>query len=298
VIPSVRTLLEKLGPHGGARCIPVDEYLCARAGGQLEVQRMFHAGLLLRNGVYRTTLANRMTSTLPRLLSLARELGPHPVRVLDVACSSGISTLEMHQAFVEGGVPCETCGTDLLLWVDFVRRDDGVGVLFDHGGQVLQVEIGKWASPWRWRPRDRVLRPRLVARARRVVEKDLEPFRAALHGPVAGHRAAKVSLLSSQVEGVAGLRFVEEDILQPRVTGPFSLIRAANILNLGYFDADGIRRMARALGDRLQEGGALVIVRSEGPRPINRGTVFRRREGRLVAEAHMNSGSEAAGIVG
>ena len=298
MIRTFRGLLDKFTWHGGARCIPVDEYRRALERGDREVQRLFYAGLMLRNGVYRTTFRYRLSDMFPLLTSLARDLRPKPLRVLDVACSSGGSTAELHEALRAAGIDCETYGSDPLIWADYARRDDGVGMLFDHDGQVLQVDIGKWASPWRWRPRDRVLRPWLYARARRIVEREADAFRACLKGPVPGFKSAKVSLLSSAAEGVPGLHFVEGDILHPTIEGRFGLIRAANILNLGYFDPETIRAMGRALGERLEEDGVLLVVRSEDALKINRGTVFRKRSGRLVTEADANGGSEVKDLIG
>src|SRR5689334_21370539 len=158
--------LARFGPHGGARCIPVAEYLRARAERRIDVQRLFYAGLLMRNGVYKTTLPNRMNELFPMIVSMARRFEMAPLRTLDVACSSGVSTVEMHAAFTRAGLDCEAWGTDLLIRAPHVRRADGCAILFDHERQPIQVEVGGWATPWKLRPRDRVLRPGRVARAR------------------------------------------------------------------------------------------------------------------------------------
>ena len=119
--------------------------------GSRRVEQEFYQGLLLPNGVYKTTCANRMDDLMPALVRLIGEKHGEPIRILDVACSSGISTVEMHEAFRGAGYVPETIGTDLLLFATYVLRADGVGMLFDHDRNLLQVEIGKWASPWRWR---------------------------------------------------------------------------------------------------------------------------------------------------
>jgi hypothetical protein len=293
----VHALFQRLGPHGGARCIGVTEYLAARAGGRIDVQRRFYAGLLLRNGVYKTTHPNRMNDLFPMLTSMARDLEPKPLQVLDVACSSGISTVEMYRAFAKNSIPCVAWGTDLMISARYVRRQDGCGMLFDREEQPIQVEIGKWATPWKSRPRDRVLRPRLSRRARRLLEQDVEAFRAALHGPVEGFTVLQVPLLSSATDGVAGVRFAEEDILAPTVPGPFAVIRAANLLNLVYFDPDTIRHMIAALCTRLMEGGLLLVTRTSGTELTNRGTMFRWKEGRLEVEVTTNGGSEITDLL-
>jgi len=289
--------LRKLGPHGGARCIPVVEYLEARARGALEVEQQFYEGLLLPNGVYRTTTTGRMDDLLPLLVERARGLSPAPLRILDVACSSGVSTVEMHRAFEAAGIPCETWGSDLILEADYVRREDGVGMLFDPEGRLLQIEIGAWASPWKWRPRDLALRPWLSLRARRLVRRDAETFRASRTQSMAGYQTRRVSFLSSLAESGGGVRFAPENILSPRIPGSFGVIRAANILNRGYFDAATLRRMAAALCARLVPGGLLLAVRTEGPQATNRATLFRRRPDGLDVLDRVNGGSEVEVIL-
>jgi chemotaxis methyl-accepting protein methylase len=286
-------LLEKLGPHGGARCIPVEEYLTARVQGRTEVERQFFSGLLLRNGVYRTTSAHRMDDLFPRILARAQDL-ERPLRVLDVACSAGIATVELHRFLAAAGVECETWGSDLLLRAPYARRQDGVGVLFDRDQQVLQIDMGGWATPWRWRPRDLAFRPVQSLRARRLMRDEIGSFRSALRGGVAGYRVSTVPLLALEAEGEPNIRFVEEDILSPAIEGRFSLIRVANLLNEDYFTRERIRLMAAALCDRLVEGGLLLVVRTLYAPAVNRATFFRRVKDGLAVVEHVNEGNEAA----
>ncbi|HEY2955041.1 MAG TPA: hypothetical protein VGK89_07320 [Candidatus Eisenbacteria bacterium] len=290
-------LLEKLTPHGGLRCIPVGEYLEGRAGGRMDVERRFFAGLQMRNGVYRTTEPHRMDDLLPLLVARALELESRPLRILDVACSAGVATVELHRALVAAGIGCETWGTDLMIRAEYVRRDDGVGVLFDPDHQVLQIDIGRWATPWKWRPRDLAFRPLRSLRARRLISNEIDTFCAALRESVPGYRTSVVPLISSLADSAAGVHFAEEDILAPRVAGRFALIRAANILNRGYFTPAEIRRMAGALCGRLEEGGLLLVVRTVSPQPGNVATLFRRRNCTLSIEEHVRGGSDVAAIV-
>jgi hypothetical protein len=294
---AVPAFLRRFGPHGGARTIPVAEYERARAAGRLDVQRQFYSGLLLRNGVYKTTNPNRMNDLFPMLTSMASQLAPRPLRVLDVACSSGTSTVEMQRAFANGGIPCEAWGTDLMLWVRHVSRSDGCAILFDRDEQPIQVEVAKWATPWQLRPRDRLLRPRLSARARRLLDHELGAFREALRAPVPGYSVRRVTLLSSLTENAEGVHFVEEDILDPQAPGPFAVVRAANILNLGYFSADTLRRMVAALCARIAPGGLLLVTRTEGSAQTNRGTLFRWSGTGLEVEVTTNGGSEITDLV-
>jgi len=274
----------------GVRIVPAHEFLRA-TGDRQEIERAFFAGLLMRNGVYKTTAAHRMDDLLPPLVASARTL-TQPVRILDVACSSGVSTLEMHQAMLDAGIAAETVGTDLALHAQYSRRDDGGGAMvFNSAGQVIQVEIGNWASPWRWRPRDLALRPFTVLRARRMVARESDDFRQGR-----GSTVERFDLLSTRTRDVPGLSFDEEDILAPRVPGPFGVIRAANLLNPSYFADRQLAAMIAALRARLAPGGLLLVARTDAA-GVNRATIFRESSGRLAVEARANGGSEIERLV-
>jgi SAM-dependent methyltransferase len=281
-----------LSPDGQARCIPVVEYLEARARGDTSLEHAFLSCLFMRNRVTKMTSTGRLDDTLPLLVDSVRRVDGRPVRVLDVGCSAGVATLEMHQAFQAAGFNLQTFGTDLVLAARFVQRHDGWGVLFDRDDQVLQVERRRWATPWIWRRRDWVFRPIASVLARRLVAHDLGPYRAALRGPVPGFECRSVSLLSSLTERSKNVTFSEEDLLSPGISGSFDLIRVANLLNVNYFSPDRIRQMAQALTHRLSDGGLLFVVRTHSDEPRNRGTLFRWSGGQLQRLVRINGGSE------
>jgi hypothetical protein len=275
----------------------VPDYLAARTRGETGVEMRFHEELLLRNGVYRTTRANRMDETFPPLLAACASLARRPLRVLDVACSVGISTVELHQALVGAGLSCATVGTDYIVAARYVARADGCGLLFDGDEQVLQVDVDGWASPWRWRRSDRLLRAGLVTRAKRLLVRETASFRAALRGAAPGFTVREVPLLARATEGVPGLSFAQESILEPRVPGPFDVIRAANILNGDYFPPAQLRRMVELLRERLEHGGVLLVARNLPGETLTRSTIFRHANGRLVPEAETHGGSEVAALL-
>ena len=294
---SLRALLQGLNPLGGVRIVPVREFLVARALGQVSVERAFFAGLLLRNGVYKTTEPNRMESVLPGLVEHASRLRAQPLRTLDVACSSGVTTVELHRALSAAGLAPETLGTDLALDADYVEREGESAMLFDSAGRLLQVEIGNWASPWRWRPRDRAVRPALLARARRLVAREQDLFLRARHEATPGLRSTRLALLASSAMQAINVRFEEEDILAPRNMGPFHIIRAANILNRAYFSEVMLVRMLDALRARLAEGGLMLVLRTHGSPPVQHGTLVRRNGVRLEIVTRMGEGSEIEALL-
>ncbi len=263
----------------------------------MDIQRAFYTGLLLRNGVRKTTDAHRVDDLFPLLVRRAALIDQRPLRVLDVGCSAGVTTVEIHQLLVDCGISCETYGTDLLLYADHVASKDNVAILFDRDRNVLQIEIGSWASPWKFRKRDLLLRPHLCFLASQVAKNQVARFRMALDKPCQGLHFTRVPLLASVVDSQPDVRFEEEDILEPKIQGTFGVIWAVNILNLGYFAPDDIRSMVRVLTRRLLPGGLLIVSRTEPPGNTNHATLFRYCDGKLVAEEHLNRGSEVEDIV-
>ena len=276
-----------LSPAG----VTVPDYLEARVRGDVAVEKRFHRELLLRNGVYRTTREHRLDDVLPILVEAAREWPSRPVRVLDVACSMGVATVELHGALVGAGIECETCGTDLLVGARYVARDDGTGLLFDAVGEPLQADVTGWATPWRFRRSDRLLRPALVTRARRMMSVERDLYAAALGAPRAGFTVVDVPLLHRSTENVPGLRFRQESLLEPREPGRFALVRAANILNDDYFAPDVLRTMVERLRERLEEGGMFFVARNVNGEEGTRASWYRQRDGRLVLAGTRQGGA-------
>jgi SAM-dependent methyltransferase len=287
----------RLPPHGGTRCIPVPEYLRGRVEKRMDIQRAFYAGLLLRNGVWKTTDAHRMDDLFPLLVRRAALIDQRPLRILDVGCSAGVTTVEMHRALAASRIPCETFGTDLLLYADHVASNENAAILFDRDRNVLQIELGSWASPWKFQKRDLLLKPHLCFLASQLVKNQVARFRTALDKPSQGFHLTRVPLLASVVDSHPDVRFEEEDIREPKIQGTFGVIWAVNVLNLGYFAPDDIRSMVRVLTRRLLPGGLLIVSRTVPPGNTNQATLFRYCHGKLVAEEHLNRGSEVEDIV-
>jgi SAM-dependent methyltransferase len=291
------SLSARLRAAMSTRSVRVRDFLRARAAGDVDTEDRFFDHLRLRNGVFKTTGTARMEETVPFLVAHLREArgdDTEPLRVLDVGCSSGVSTVALHRALVAAGLAVETTGTDLFTRARFVERDDGCGMLFDPNERVIQVDLADWAASWAWPPRraDVVFRPRKLARAKALQHLAAGAFRAALYRPRDRMSVTDVPLTSSRVDRTPGVSVVEEDLARPVVPGRFGFVRAANILNPGYFDGATITRFAASLFARLDDGALFFVVRSIDGQ--NRGTLFRRARDRLEVVTEMNGGSEVA----
>jgi hypothetical protein len=274
------------------RPVLVREFLDARADGKLDVEDAFFTHLRLASGVFKTTRRGRFDDTFPLLFS-ALAPSTTKLRCLDVACSSGVATVELHRALLARGIVAETVGTDLVIRATHAELPDGTALLVDSDGNVLRVELGGASIANPPTRREMFFSPLRVARSRWIVFRWAATSRGA---PPAGARLTEVPLVSSTVDREPGVQVVAEDILAPTVPGRFGLVRAANILNLAYFDPKTLRALAAALLRRLEEGGLLFVTRTDDGGG-NHGTLWSRGPTGLREVGRVGRGSEAAFFV-
>ncbi len=141
----------------------------------------------------------------------------------------------------------------------------------------------------------RLYHPIRVARARALIAQREPWFKGESPDLPSDTSLDEISLISSLVERSPGVQVLEEDILAPRVDGPFDLIRAANILNAGYFSRERLRQLVAALLLRLADQGLFYVIRTAGT--VNHGTLWKRAAGKLTVVGRVGNGSEIADIV-
>lgn len=258
--------------------VRVPDLFAARARGDLVVEDQFFANLRLRNGVYKLTYRHRFDATLAATVKHARRIGAR--RVLDVACSSGVSTVELAHALGE----CEVHGTDVMTSATYLERG-GIGWLVDDRDRVIQVDHPRWAMSWSPSKRDLLRHPLRAAHA--------FALRAARRrGDLA---ASSVSLVSSLVPA-SGVQIHEEDARHPSVPGEFELVRVANFLNRLYFAPAELVALRDAVVARVSDRGVLFVVRThEDGR--HHGTFFERRGREMIELDRIGDGSEVAAII-
>ncbi len=112
---------------------------------------------------------------------------------------------------------------------------------------------------------------------------------------------ARISLVHPIARNEPGITIMELDCLvrneqlQDRITA----IRASNVLNFSYFDADQICRALEYLHGYLQEGGCLVISKANGQQndELENGSVWRKEGRRLRWVEDFGLGSEIRSVV-
>ena len=273
------------------RRITVGRYLTARQAGELAVEDEFFWQLQLASGVFKATNRNRFDDTFA-LLRRAVPAALGQLRVLDVACSSGISTVELHRALARPGLTIETVGTDLTTKVLHATVAGGAALIYDLEGHILGAEIDGMIINRHPNRAVRLHHPWRVHRARQLIAAH---DRAGGFRPAAAATVTEVPLVSSAVARTPGVQVVEEDLLRPQVAGQFDLIRAANVLNRGYFSDAQLRSCVAALLGRLRPDALLFVVRTAGT--VNHGTLWRLADTGPTPIDRIGDGCEISALV-
>ncbi len=238
----------------------------------------------LSNGVYRTTSPRRLDDI---NAAASRYIAKHHLpRVLDVGASSGVSSAEWSASVLDAGIEHDLYVSDLAMWglqTGFL----GVSVLYEacEKPSLLQVDVGGVAFPnssgsfWR----NRIFRAVNAMLPHKRIAAAAQPVM--LVGPsirryaAARRRVSFIQLnmfrISSSPEGA-----------------PYQAIRAANVLNKGYFPDDELVVAYRNLLTILDDGGVLILARTvkDGS---NHGSIYVRSGKRLDCVAKIGGGYEA-----
>lgn len=261
-----------------------------------EIERRFFGKVLLPNGTWKTTYPNRLDDLNEQLLEfLPRE---QTLELMDVAISSGVSTLEWSDQLRANGVRHRLVAGDLYPEASLTSWGSWLAILFDSGNrEPLLLEIGPLSLPvsaggrllGRTRP---VLAPllRMIGkRARRVDSGAAAPYRGLVR--------RQVSLVSPKLLQRLEIELVRDDVtVAGGFAESFDVIRVANLVQPAYFSRETLREIAANLRARLRDGGLLVICRTTAD-GVNKATIFRRQGDQFSSVASLNGGSEVAELV-
>lgn len=226
-----------------------------------------------------------------------------PLEIMDVAVSSGVSTVEWLESLERAGILCRLVAGDALMDACLISVGRRLRALVDRTGLLLQLEVaGRAIRLPPPRRRDRALYLPLLLLVRRIARASALTVRSCCRSGRSAHRRGltfqPLKLLSPALAGHDRIEAIEDDILLDRRDPQrFHVVRAANILNRCYFDPETLEKMLANLRDRLRPSGLLVVCRTL-PEGKNHGSVFELGEdGRFSVVAHLNDGSEIADLV-
>jgi hypothetical protein len=253
---------------------------------------VFFKSVGLPNGTWKTTSHHRLDD----LNALVQQHLPshRPLDVMDVACSSAVSSVEWLESLQAAGIDCRMIAGDATVNAFVLSISDNLHALVDRRGRTMQYEIGGGglAVPLRKRKMLRHgLQVLLLKAAGRLLATEFRDH--ARGGEKWGMRWRPVQLVSPSIRSRRSIEVVEDDILVNKsYVRCFDVLRAANILNVGYFDKQTLTAMLMNLRERLRDGGRLVVCRTTRDN-VNHGTVFGLDADRnLRVLARINEGSE------
>ena len=264
-----------------------------------DVESRFFRRLRLPNGTYKTTYRHRLDDVNERVLEFLSN--DRPLDIMDVAVSSGFSTIEWSDHLNAHRIQHRLVAGDLLTEAWLTSWDDRLAVMFDSSGRdPLLLEIGGLTLPVRsdrWLAR--AVRPLLFPLLRAVVAvgRRARSATSTSSGKPGRWVHRSVPLVSPELERRGEIEVVQDDITAPgRFPLAFDVIRVANLVQRVYFDEDTLRKIVANLRDRLRDGGILIICRTTED-GVNHATIFRRTGDGFVSEASINGGAEVRDLV-
>lgn len=289
---------------GILRSIRVNPMLAARdffstapAGLTPQMERDFFASLMTRNKTYKTTFHQRFVDADPLLLQQLKQDGLQAPDILDVGVSSGVSTVELHDVLEKGGLDARIVATDLLVEALLVHVLPGCHALLDPSGFPLRFDLPSGTmKPWVTRDDYRngffILRKAINAAMTRLSKR-------ILHNP-GDARITKVRLVTPRLATNSSIAVVHDDIgrYAREFARKFDLVRAANVLNKGYFAPDVLSTMLANIGRYLRGPGATMFVVRTHEDNSNHGTLFRvGDDARFTVVWRIGTGSEIEDVV-
>jgi hypothetical protein len=275
-----------------------------------ELEKSFFGSLRQRNGTYKYTYANRLDD----LNDLVAGLLPshRPLRLMDVAASSGITTLDWANSLHRQGIHYAMTAGDINLRAYLLSVGKHLHVLADGTGYPLQYDIFGHAVPNPPARRMLALCLPWILLLKLAIARNFECCRrSAIEGEEHENSRRKigcrtVSLVSPRLLANDHIELIEDDIsTNQTIHGRYHVIRAANILNRDYFDEPTIVAIVANLRQRLAQGGLLVVCSTTGdhfnnrsPEISNDGTVFvLRGDNRFEVAGQLGKGSALEGLV-
>ena len=258
----------------------------------LALECEYFSNLKMRNGTFKLTRPSRFAILEAVFGPILRERVKGPCAVLDIGASTGLTTVELADFLRAQGAAPHVIGTDLFIQAHLVDLAPGVHVLSDPDGWPLQYGVaGVGIRAW-VRRLDYVtlaVLPRLLARSL---------LRPRLRRRIAAGASQSVRMESRALSG-RPIRLVENDIFvpEPAFEARFDFIRAANILNLGYFKPDRLRVAIANIRAYCRGPGALLLVVKTGGSQHD-GTLFELGEaGAFTVLARVGKGSEIEALI-
>lgn len=254
----------------------------------------FFQTIQLPNGTFKTTIFGRFDDVNFKVTNHWKQIGAIPREILDVGASSGITSLEWVEQLAGEGFKANLTASDLVFQGHLVTLFPGLDALLTSSGNVLQYSF--LGMPLTGSRAD-------DARGLGRVVRMIADYLIHVRGVPSLLRSSKrrVILVHAKARDHPRITFVEDDLFAVpplAMTGRFDAIRAANVLNLGYFQPAEIKQAIVNLKSRLSGVGALLIIVRTRADGSNHGSLFQLQDnGNFGLLERVGSGSELEPIV-
>lgn len=262
-----------------------------------EMEEVFFTSIMARNGTYKTTYGSRFSNINEQLLRFISAGSISARNVLDIGISSGVNTLELAESLGAHGYEANIVGTDILIDAYLVRVLPNCDALVDASGFPLRFDLfGRSMKPW------------VVQSDYRngffLVRKGINVLFRSLAARIrAGRQTSKtthVQLVAPRLLEDKNIVVCDDDITRfnPDFAARFDFVRAANVLNKGYFDDGALRGIIRNIQRYLKpSAGSLLVLRTHESKE-NHGTLFKLdSDNRFILLERFGTGSEIEHLV-
>jgi hypothetical protein len=258
------------------------------------LESAFFANLKMRNGTFKLTQPSRFRDLEAAFRPYVEERVGSLREVLDVGVSVGITTVELASFLTDCGGAPSIVATDLFIEAHIVEVVPGFRVFCDPEGWPLQYDVrGVAVRPW-VRKLDYVTLAFIPLMLGRIA---LRPF---LRSRIGAGMSRPVQMITRSLPSNGEIVFVENDIMRRSecFIRRFDMVRAANILNTGYFSPDQIHTAIANIHSYLRGPGALLMIARTNRARENAGTLFElNSNGSFAALERVGGGSEIESLV-
>ena len=251
----------------------------------------FFAGIKLANRTFKTTESGRMSELDSIMVHLAKDRGWSSPMVLDLAVSSGVTTRDLQQAMNVSGLQPSIVATDIAIRANIVELAPGIRVLIDSSARPLQFEFLRLGLRVWNRRLDYVTGYWIVTWLARQLASGVSS--------AGGQEVKLVSRRATRSD--ENFEILEDDlaVINRSFQKRFDIVRAANILNRGYFEPAKLLAMIDNIKAYARGPGTLVMVNRTHNDGTNHGTVFElSRDNALRVVKRIGAGSEIEELLG
>jgi hypothetical protein len=258
------------------------------------LESAFFAKLKMRNGTFKLTQPSRFQELEVAFRPYIEERADTLREILDVGVSTGLTTVELARFLKDCGAAASIIATDLFIEAHIVELAPDFRVFCDPEGWPLQYDVrGITVRPW-------VRRLDYVTLAFIPLMLGRSVLQPRLRSRIRAGMSRPVQMITRSLPSNGEIVFIENDIMcqSERFIHRFDMVRAANILNTGYFSPDQIHIAIENIHSYLRGPGALLMIARTNRARENAGSLFELNgNGSFAVLERVGGGSEIERLV-